>query len=172
MKFVCSVCGEEHDELPALAFLDPDHWSMLSAEQRAEGELTEDWCISPDGHQFVRCSLEIPINDGPFDSLSYGVWCSLSEPNFKRYILAFNDTDQSKLGTIFGWLSNEIPGEFANSGLLKCNVRPQDNRIRPLVELQATDHPLAVAQREGISFERAQRLMHSHMKRWISKNDA
>jgi hypothetical protein len=172
MTFVCSVCGEEHDDLPALVFLDPDHWSMLSPEQQADGEITEDWCLTSDGHYFVRCSLEIPINDGPQESLSYGVWCSLSEPNFKRYVLAFNDTDQSKLGSMFGWLSNEIPGQFSNSGLLKCNVHPQDDRMRPLVELQPTDHPLAVAQREGISFERAQRLMHSHMKRWIPRNDA
>ena len=172
MSFTCSVCGETHDGFPALAFIDPDHWSMLSDEQRAQGECDADLCMTPDGHYFVRCVLALPINDGPEGSLEYGVWSSLSETNFKRYIASFQDHDQSKLGVMFGWLSNEIPGELAGSGSLKCNVLPQDDRRRPLIELQASDHPLARGQREGISFEQAQRLYHAHMKRWRPVTDA
>jgi hypothetical protein len=172
MSFTCSICGEEHEGLPALAFIDPDYWSMLSEEDRAKGECDADLCITHDGHYFVRCVLVIPINDGPEETLEYGVWSSLSESNFKRYVASFNDQDQSKLGVMFGWLSNEIPGELAGSGNLKCNVQPQDNRQRPQIELQPSDHPLARAQREGISFEQAQRLFHAHMKRWRPVTDA
>ncbi|MEQ1617459.1 MAG: DUF2199 domain-containing protein [Terricaulis sp.] len=162
MTFICSVCGGEHSELPALALFRPDHWLSFSPEQQLEGELTSDWCMTPDGHYFVRCSLLLPIDGAPDRTFAFGVWSSLSEDNFKHYVLAFNDKGQSKLGNMFGWLSNELPGDFAGSLHLKCQVWPQDDRQRPLIELEPTDHPLARAQREGISFEYAQRLAHEH----------
>jgi len=37
---------------------------------------------------------------------------------------------------------------------LKCHVLPQEGRQRPLVRLEATDHPLAVEQQTGITFDR------------------
>jgi hypothetical protein len=37
---------------------------------------------------------------------------------------------------------------------LKCHVRPRSGRQRPLIELEPTDHPLSVEQRDGISIDR------------------
>jgi len=33
-------------------------------------------------------------------------------------------------------------------------VHPQEGRQRPYIELEATDHPLAIEQRAGITFDR------------------
>jgi hypothetical protein len=37
---------------------------------------------------------------------------------------------------------------------LKTAVHLRDDGVRPYIELEPTDHPLAVEQREGISVER------------------
>jgi len=159
MSFVCSVCGETHDGLAAWALKRPDHWFVLTEEERAEGKCDDDLCVTPDGHYFVRCVLELPLINGPEETFEFGVWCSLSEPNFRRYVETYNDNDQSKLGPMFGYLSNEMKG-FPNSFALKTDVHPQDDRRRPTVELEPTDHPLAVAQREGIAFEKVLEIVH------------
>ncbi len=61
---------------------------------------------------------------------------------------------------MFGFLSNELRG-FPGSLGLKLNVHPRDDRQRPWLELEPTDHPLAVAQREGIAFEKVLSIIHS-----------
>jgi len=56
-------------------------------------------------------------------------------------------------GTWFGRIANRLEG-YADTLNLKCHVLPQDWRQRPLVRLEATDHPLAVEQQTGITFDR------------------
>lgn len=158
-KFICSVCGEEHEGLPALGLHKPDYWLSLTPEQQDQGKIDTDLCMTHDGHFFIRCVLEIPIVDGPEKTLEFGPWASLSGANFDRYIQTFADPDQSKLGSMFGWFSNNLRG-FPGSLNLKCQIWPQDNKQRPLVELEPTDHPLSVAQRDGITFARALELVH------------
>ena len=41
---------------------------------------------------------------------------------------------------------------------LKTNLHTQELGVRPLIELEPTDHPLAVEQREGITVARVQEL--------------
>jgi hypothetical protein len=53
----------------------------------------------------------------------------------------------------FGRLSNRLRG-YPDTLNLKCQVHPREGRIRPWLQLEATDHPLAVEQLNGISFER------------------
>ena len=46
--------------------------------------LTSDTCVIDDEHLFVRGCLEIPVH-GSDDPFVWGVWVSLSEPNFFRF---------------------------------------------------------------------------------------
>ena len=160
MSFVCSICGETHEGLPAWTYGRPDHWLGLSLEQRDQGVCNDDLCRAPDGHYFIRTVLELPLIDGPEPTFELGVWGSLSAANFDRYVDTFDHDDQSKLGLMFSYLSNEVRG-FPGSHSLKANLRPQDHRKRPFMDLEPTDHPLAVAQRSGISFAKAHQLIHS-----------
>ena len=41
----------------------------------------------------------------------------------------------------------------------------QGNGLRPLIELDESDHPLYVAQRDGISLDEAWRIAHEHLGR-------
>lgn len=105
------------------------------------------------GNYFVLGLLSLPIHDRE-EMLSWGVWSTLSRDNFQRYKRSYAGKRQASLGPMFGWLSTSLPG-FPESYNLKCMVHPQDGGLRPSIELEPTDHPLAVAQREGIDVDRA-----------------
>jgi hypothetical protein len=58
----------------------------------------------------------------------------------------------------FGWLSTDLPGYEPTTINLKTNLHTRPIGRRPLIELEPTDHPLAVEQRSGITLARAQEI--------------
>jgi len=52
-----------------------------------------------------------------------------------------------------GWLNAELP-LYPSTVNLKTKVHLRDDGVRPSIELEPTDHPLAVEQREGIPVAR------------------
>ena len=141
----------------------PFYWDQASeAERAAEFELTPDFCIWRNEHFFVRGVLEIPLLDreGSFD---FGIWSTLSAENFERYMALFDSPERASLGPMFGWFSNQLPG-YPETLSLKCMVHPRDDGMRPAIELEATDHPLAVQQCHGIRFAEAVAYLHEHME--------
>ena len=54
----------------------------------------------------------------------------------------------------FGWFCNRVPG-YPDTLFLKSLVKPRSVDERFMVELEATDHKLAIDARDGITFERA-----------------
>ena len=57
---------------------------------------------------------------------------------------------------MFGWLMADLPTYEPTTLNLKTMVQTRPLGLRPLVELEPTDHPLAVEQREGITVARVQ----------------
>lgn len=51
-------------------------------------------------------------------------------------------------------LAFEPHGRYPDTRNLKCQVHLVSGRQRPWIELEATDHPLSVEMRNGITFER------------------
>ena len=147
-SFVCAGCGERHEGLPYDVGFDAPN---IATGDLPRATLTPDTCIL-DEHRFVRGVLQIPIVGGP-GPLNYGVWVTLSEKSFAEFIAHGRLTRCYLDGPYFGWLWSAI-GQWPDTMRLKTNVRPQPPPLRPLIELQPTDHPLAVAQREGISIAR------------------
>ena len=158
----CASCGETHDELPAAALRTPDVWFHANEQEQAEEfELTTDTCVWKDEHFFVRCVLRLPLADrqGTFD---FGVWSTLSRDNFSRYMELYESPERTSLGPMFGWLSNALPG-YPDTINMKCHVFPSEPGDRPVIELEPTDHPLAVQQQVGIRFEDAVAYCHEHL---------
>lgn len=155
----CGSCGQPHRGLFDLATDGPEHWAgERPGEPNAallgrEHVLTEDFCVVEGRDHFVRCVLQLPIVGGTGEVFAYGVWCTLSPKNFAIYRDSFDSGDQGGLGPWFGWFSNRLKG-YPDTLNLKCNVRPRSGRQRPLVELAATEHPLSVEQRDGITIDR------------------
>lgn len=54
----------------------------------------------------------------------------------------------------FGWLSTELALYSESTTNLKTNAHTRPGGKRPFIELEPTDHPLAVEQRAGITQDR------------------
>ena len=159
-SFTCTHCGKVHTGFPDLGFDAPYHYDTLSEEQRARiAHLTSDTCVIDDEDCFVRGLLEIPVH-GREQSLGLGVWVSLSQKSFMRYEELYDKTDRVE-ERFFGWLCNKVPG-YPDTLQLKTNVHLRPYPMRPRIELHASDHPLAVDQRNGISPARVQEIFEAN----------
>ena len=105
---------------------------------------------------FVRGCLEIPVIDGPRPFV-WGVWTSLSKPNFKRMGELWETPGREKEPPYFGWLCTSLP-LYPETVHLKTNVHIRPVGQRPFVELEPTEHPLAVEQRTGITMDRVREI--------------
>ena len=169
-EWTCPSCGVKHAGLFDLACDEPDVWQggdkkRPNSEVRTSNNIiTEDFCVLNGEHFFIRCVLQLPVVGAPDGHyFGYGVWATLSKKNFDLYLDTFDSGDQDHLGPWFGWFSNRLKG-YPDTFNLKCQVHPRDGRQRPYIELEPTEHPLAVEQREGISFDRILQIyaLHGH----------
>jgi hypothetical protein len=161
MQFTCARCGMVHD-VDEMAFGTdaPLHWECLSAADRAQSQLGEEQCIiNSEGqrHFYVRAVLEVPIqgSERPFN---WGVWVSLSEQSYREMSEHWQDPSRTSLGPYFGWLCTKIP-EYPDTLLLKTHLHQRPIGERPAVELEPTDHPLSVDQRQGIDEKRVEEIV-------------
>jgi hypothetical protein len=154
LAFDCPQCNLRHDGLPALAYGEPAMQLDDAGKERPFRKINDDFRILEDRHFFVRAVFEIPII-GQSQSLEWGVWGSLSKANFQLYWDSFDDTDQSRIGAMFSYMSNELNGYPGSLGL-RSGLFPRDDRQRPLLILDdEQDHPLVRDQQRGITASRA-----------------
>ena len=122
--------------------------------------LNADICSIADKDFFVRGCLEIRVN-GREEPFIWGVWVSLSRPNFDRYVATLGQ-DSVDDGPYFGWLCNRLPG-YPDTLLLKTHVYFRANNLRPLISVEPTNHPLAVDQRRGLSQDEMRRIVEANL---------
>jgi hypothetical protein len=95
---------------------------------------------------------------GASEPFLWGVWVSLSDKSFKRYVETFDEPIPGE--GFFGWVCNDIslyPYEHSRA----ADVVVQGGRSRPKIILhkgQSRDDPLVIDQEHGISIARAQEL--------------
>jgi hypothetical protein len=156
MTFRCATCGKEHEDLPDLGVDKPDPWWDVPEDKR-DGciELTSDTCIIENEHFFIRGVIEIPILDHS-ESFGFGVWVSQKKENFYTYVEHFDSKD---IGPFFGWLSTRLGYFEKDTFLLKTMAHFRGNGLRPRIEVEPTEHPLALAQLKGITYEEALRIV-------------
>jgi hypothetical protein len=161
MAYRCSVCGESHESLPDIGSDRPYYWHTLPPEERGRRAwLTEDTCVIDDEDFFIRGVLLIPVHDYGRD-FGFGVWVSQKMENFRRYLA---EPDSDRIGPFFGWLSTEISYYPESTLGLKTTAHFRGGGARPTVELEPTEHPLAVDQREGITLAKAWEIVHFYTK--------
>ena len=149
-RFRCVSCGEWHEGMPSYGAEAPMHYDRVApAERERRCSLGSDDCVIDEKFFFVRGCLDIPVH-GQEEPFSWGVWVSLSRQSFEEYIRHFDSPKRSHIGPFFGWLSSEI-AIYPDTVNLKARVHLRDDGIRPYIQLHASDHPLALEQREGIS---------------------
>lgn len=146
-RYTCTCCGEMHQGAPSFAYNAPIHYR----EDAPNTELNTDFCIIDKEHFFVRTILEIPIHEY-HEPFTWGVWGSLSRESFSHYMKIFEEPVREE--EYFAWFSNLLP-YYPDSLNLKTTVHTQPAGFRPWLELEPSDHPLSVDQRNGISWEKA-----------------
>jgi hypothetical protein len=158
-SWTCRCCGGQFDELPLnFASAAPGPWLELTEEERsARGKIDSDICVIDRQQFFVRGCLEVPIIDYS-TAFVWGIWISVAKPSFRRVLDLWNAEVRESEPPLFGWLCNTIYG-YPDTYGLKTNVHLRNNRERPFVELEPTDHPLAIEQRTGISLSRAEEIV-------------
>jgi hypothetical protein len=154
LEFKCPICGETHRELPAWHFEAPLQALVIPrAEWAARVDLTEDDCIIDGKAFFLKGLLELPVQSSG-QRFVWGIWLSVNQESYDRFAELFPDVERESGESFFGWLCNSLPG-YPDTQLLKSYLHVREYPMRPWVELEPTEHPLAVDQREGVSVERA-----------------
>lgn len=129
------------------------YYAVPDNELSARCKLTSDTCVIDGEHFFVRGCLDIPVH-GERDPFTWGAWVSLSRASFGQFEAYYDVPQRSHVGPLFGWLSVELMPLYPSTARLKTSLSLRDNGLRPLIELEPTDHPLAVEQRNGITVDR------------------
>lgn len=161
-RFKCSRCDEWHEGMPSFGADAPLYYYGIPEDERSKRcKLTSDTCIVDDEHFFVRGCIEIPVH-GENEPFVWGVWVSLSENSYEEFTNLFGVTARDDHGPYFGWLSAYLK-TYPDTENLKTHVHLRNDGIRPYIELEPTDHPLAVEQREGISVDRVAEIYSAYM---------
>jgi hypothetical protein len=159
MGWKCKTCGVEHDDVPSCFGIEAPWGALVPEEEFAQRvELTADQCVIDDKVFFVRGHIEIPIHESP-ELLAFSVWSSLSETSFLHMCERWEATDRAFDPPYFGWLSSSVH-VFPNSLHLKLSVQSRRPGLTPLFIVEPSDHPLSIAQHQGISIERWHELAH------------
>ncbi|MFI5908069.1 DUF2199 domain-containing protein [Dactylosporangium sp. NPDC051541] len=154
--YECRCCGQRHEGLPfSYGSPAPAYWRDEFAADTERSLLEQEMCIIDAEHFFVYGRIVIPVLDAA-RTFEWTVWVTLSGPNFARALDLWTTEGREREQPYFGWLSTELPVYGESTLNLKTHVHTQPVGTRPLIELEATDHPLAVEQRTGITTDRVQ----------------
>jgi hypothetical protein len=159
MTYLCRRCGERHASMPmSYAMEAPAYWDASFAGDEF-CILGQEQCVIKAEHFFIRGRLVIPVIDAAAGTeFDWGVWVSLSRASFARTLSLWTTAGREQEPPYFGWLSSELPLYHPSTLQLKTHLQTQAVGQRPLVELEPTDHPLAVEQRMGITLARVQEI--------------
>ena len=134
----------------------PEYWTDDLAGEDDSG-LSADQCVIQNEWFFVHGLIEIPVADSD-EPFSWGVWVSLSKENYDRMSDLWETPGREEEPPYFGWLSTQLPVYSPTTVNLKTLLHTRPIGERPLIELEPTDHPLAVEQRTGITRARVEQI--------------
>lgn len=156
-EFLCTSCNKVHHGMPSFGADAPlSYFDVPEEDQALRCSLGTDECVIDEKFYFVRGCIELPVH-GESEPFVWGVWVSLSESSFMQWLKCFEMADRSHVGPFFGWLNASLK-PYPNTNNLRTRVHLRNDGIRPRIELEPTDHPLAVEQNEGISVHRVAEL--------------
>jgi hypothetical protein len=144
-------------------------WNQLPSDVRDRSDLSPDQCVVNDEFFFVKGVIDIAVHGGA-EGFSWCVWVSLSEKNFLRAGEVWEDPQRTNEPPYFGWLCNSIPG-YPETLHLKTMVHTRKVGLRPLIELEATNHPLSLEQRNGITAARVREIAETMYHHNLRLND-
>ncbi|WP_170149466.1 DUF2199 domain-containing protein [Rhodoplanes roseus] len=147
--WTCRCCGQPQEGLP-LAWGSPTpgpYDALPDGERESRAVINADCCIIDDREFYIRGLIVLPIIGRPED-FQWIVWCSVSEDDYQRLGESWDDPDRARTAPVVTWLASALSSYEPGTLGLKAMLHVRDPGLAPLVELEPTDHPLAVEQRE------------------------
>ncbi len=127
--YACRSCGTWHDELPfSFHAHAPAAWSPNLAND-ADSQLGEEQCIIENELFFVRGLVRLPVSDSDQD-FEWGVWVSVSEPDFDRMSEVWNEEGRENEPVVRGYLASTLPAYTPQTLGLTAMVRTQPVGLR------------------------------------------
>ena len=160
MSFHCAECNALHEGLPDIGMTYPQPYLDVPEEDRALlTTVSLDRCTvrqEDAEHYFIRGVIFVPVHE-QVEPWGIGVWISQSKTNFDLY------KRKLEMAPTVGWLMNSLPFYDRETLHLKCRAQFHYDGRRPSFEVEPTDHPLSLDQRNGIPRKRAWDIVHSLM---------
>jgi len=168
LRWKCHTCEEWHTGVTLDFGSDaPIYWGDEEEKtkqseppdlsQLPQSFLNSDFCIIGGKNYFVRGVIQLPII-GTAETFCWGVWGSLSKENFEKYVLHYDDPERVELPPMFSWLSTRI-ADYEDTLNLKMYAHIPELDLRPIFELEPTDHQLSREHHHGITPERVKEIM-------------
>ncbi|MBI2920907.1 MAG: DUF2199 domain-containing protein [Planctomycetes bacterium] len=156
-RYRCHRCGELHQMMFAFHAPTPEQYLRIPESDRAKrAVLSEETCEIDGKNYFLRGLVQIPVKDGP-EPFQWGVWVSVGELPYRRALDIWLEEGREKEPAYPGALATELPDYPPTTGL-KVMVHTRPVGQRPLLEVAAADHPLAVERRDGVTMTRVREI--------------
>jgi hypothetical protein len=167
-RVVCPTCGEEHDlsEMEP-TYRWPDAYLAVPKDERARRTMAEkDDCRIRDSEGsneqfFLRVLMPIPVR-GERVPCSWGVWVEINGTAYARASELWNDPNQDRESPFLGKLANSLKGFDCALGLPGMVQLTGPTSIPTFTLAASVQHPLGVAQREGVYPERVLEWLSQH----------
>ncbi|MEQ1570836.1 MAG: DUF2199 domain-containing protein [Myxococcota bacterium] len=103
--------------------------AVPAEEREARVDLTADGCVIDDREFYAKGLLSLPVRDTGA-ALTWGVWVSLSEADFRAYADLFPDEARQPGAYFIGWIANVVPG-FTGEAPLAAKLHVRECREDP-----------------------------------------
>ena len=80
------------------------------------------------------------------------MWASVSRQSFDRILELWKAPSVEGEPPRFGWLCTWVR-DYPEPNEVKCQIHLRSGNLRPRIELEATDYPLSVQQRNGVTLD-------------------
>jgi hypothetical protein len=162
-EYKCACCDEIHDGMPSLGSDAPLVYYLTDENEREERfHLDTDTCVFDEEHFFIKGCLEIMVHDQN-EAFSFSSWVSLSKDNFEIYLQYYGESQRDHLEAMVGWYSSWLY-PFESDDHLMGRIHFRNDGNRPTIELDPeNDHPLSLAQRNGISKDELIQIMNYYL---------
>lgn len=160
MSYVCHTCGESHADIPLSFAADfPDMYANMSRDERDNRTIIgSDQCVIDSEIFCIRGCLEIPII-GSEEVFIWGLWARVHEDAYDEIAESWTQPGREALhGPFKGRLVNRLK-TYSDTFNLKLTIRIQPVGTRPLFVIDEADHPLAAAQRNGMTVPETQNIV-------------
>lgn len=165
MSWICATCGKSHEDIPLSFAADfPDNYAYMPEDERKHRAIANaDQCVIDGKEFYVRGCLEIALHDSK-EIFLWGLWASVSRECFSEMIDCREERGREKHhGPFNGWLGNSLKVYSPETFNLRLSIKLSPVGERPLFIVEAPEHPLGIAQRNGMSNEQVQDLLSALM---------